>query len=332
MPLMLQTLGGEGDTEERIQHTLSQPGLKEKLEDLEPTDDEGEFDRADLYSVLPDGRFEGAHLSYFTRAHWAYAGVASAIFFAATWFLFERGKATILQWVIVLAVTATIGVISLLMFQWTAAVTQDVWITGRSVIVLLFYIVKFIGFSYSVADDPEYGFWVSFFGFTFGVGLCEEITKALPVVVYLQSDEKLDWRGACLLGLASGVGFGVAEGILYASQHYNGVAGFDIYLTRFISCVALHATWTAAVAIMAARNREGLDASDLSAWCQHLLMIIAVPAILHGLYDTLLKRDMGGLALVVAFASFGWLALLIERARSNDPEYTPRKAIRATMA
>ena len=240
VPLVLQTLGGEGDAAQRFAHTLSsQPGLEEKLDELDS--------KSDLFALFPDGRIEGAHLSYFSRAHWAYAAVAAALFFAATWFLFEPGKATWAQWLIVLAVTSSVGIVSLLAFQWIADATQDVWVSGRSILVLLFYIVKFIGFSYSVADNEAYGFWASFFGFTFGVGLCEEITKALPVLVYLQSDKKLDSRAACLLGLASGVGFGVVEGILYAGQHYNGVGGVDIYLTRFVSCVALHATWTAAV-------------------------------------------------------------------------------------
>lgn len=326
VPLIFQTLGSKSDVEERIEHMVSaNPALQKELEDS-PIDSED-----DLFSHFPDGRIEGAHLSHFSHTHWAYAGVATAIFFAAVWFLFERGTATIAQWLIVLAVTSTVGVISLLIFQWIAAVTQGVWLTGRSIIVLLFYIVKFIGFSYSVADNPEYGFWASFFGFTFGVGLCEELTKALPVVVYLQSDKKLDWRAACLLGLASGVGFGVAEGIIYAGQHYNGVAGVDIYFTRFISCVALHATWTASVALMAVQNRDGLETEDATDWLKSLLLIVAVPAILHGLYDTLLKRDMGGLALLIALASFAWLAFMIERARSSDTEYTPRRAMRADV-
>lgn len=38
-------------------------------------------------------------------------------------------------------------------------------IYGRSILVILFYVVKFIGFSYHAALDPEMGFWVSFFGY-----------------------------------------------------------------------------------------------------------------------------------------------------------------------
>jgi RsiW-degrading membrane proteinase PrsW (M82 family) len=166
-------------------------------------------------------------------------------------------------------------------------------------------------------------------GFTCGVGLCEEVTKALPVIVWLGEDKKLDWRAACTLGLASGIGFGVVEGIIYAGSHYNGLTTVDIYFTRFISCVALHATWTAAVALMAVRNLGGFDTSEGSDYAVHMLLIISVPAILHGLYDTLLKKGFDGYALAVALASFAWLAILIERARSSDEEYTPRRLAKA---
>ena len=42
--------------------------------------------------------------------------------------------------------------------------------------------------------------------------------------------------------------------------------------------------------------------------------------VLHGLYDTLLKKDMNVWALVIALASFAWLAFQIERTRGDMPE------------
>lgn len=38
---------------------------------------------------------------------------------------------------------------------------------------------------------------------------------------------------------------------------------------------------------------------------------------LHGLYDTLLKREHEFRALAVAAIRFGWLAILVERARRD---------------
>ena len=118
--------------------------------------------------------------------------------------------------------------------------------------------------------------------------------------------------------MASGVGFGVAEGIMYSANYYNGIMSGDIYVTRFVSCVALHAIWTASAAIHAAHNQATLDTSEGGDYIFNIIFVIGVPAILHGLYDTLLKKEMSGLALAIAVASFAWLMLMIERARSTD--------------
>src|SRR5262249_46186333 len=48
------------------------------------------------------------------------------------------------------------------------------------------------------------------------------------------------------------------------------------------------------------------------------LVYIAVPMVLHGLYDTLLKKEMAAMALLVAVLSFGYLALRISRLHGAD--------------
>ena len=79
---------------------------------------------------------------------------------------------------------------------------------------------------------------------------------ALPVIWRLRRDEPMGWRAGCLWGLASGVGFGVMEGIKYSADFYNGIWGGGVYLMRFASCVALHAVWTGSVAIFAFQQRK----------------------------------------------------------------------------
>jgi RsiW-degrading membrane proteinase PrsW (M82 family) len=215
--------------------------------------------------------------------------------------------------------TATIGVLSLLMFQFMAEATQHFRVHGRGLLVLVFFIFKLIGFSYRAAMDPENGFLLSFFGFTVGVGLCEELTKAMPILIRFRGEMTLDWRGACLWGMASGVGFGVAEGIIYSSDYYNGISGPGIYIVRFISCVGLHAIWSAAVGIMMWHNQEAINGD--SEWGDAifgLLKILIIPIILHGLYDTLLKREINMAALVIAVMSFGWLAWLIQTSAGKE--------------
>jgi hypothetical protein len=48
--------------------------------------------------------------------------------------------------------------------------------------------------------------------------------------------------------------------------------------------------------------------------------MVAVPMVLHGLYDTLLKKDHSGWALATAVVSFVWLIYQIEGARRDYPD------------
>lgn len=312
VPLVFSLLPHTDDIGQRLARTLeAHPDAITKIDG----------DRDAFLAALPERRIDGAHLSSESWAHWLYALLAAAFFCGLIHWLFERGEAQITYLLAIGLLTATVGIFMLIAFQWVAGITQGFWVRGRGIIVILFYIVKFIGFSYQAALDPENGFMLSFLGFTCGVGLCEEFTKALPLYIRVGNGEDFSWRAACVVGLASGVGFGIAEGIMYASQHYNGISTFGIYPVRFISCVGLHAIWTASVAIMLWHNQELAGGElDWGDWILGLLKVQGVPMVLHGLYDTLLKRDMHLLALVTAAASFAWLAFLIARSRAADPE------------
>jgi len=168
---------------------------------------------------------------------------------------------------------------------------------------------------------------MSLLGFTCGVAFCEELTKVLPVLYYMRSRGRLDWAGARYWGMASGIGFGVAEGLMYCSQFYNGIATADIYLLRFTSCVALHAVWTGASGLVVWGLREPLaDEWDWGYMMNLVFRVLLVPTVLHGLYNTLLKVELHGLALVVGAVSFAWLIGLTEMMRASDPASRSRTA------
>ena len=92
-----------------------------------------------------------------------------------------------------------------------------------------------------------------------------------------------------------------------------------LYAVRFISCVALHAIWTAAVGVSLYRNQLRIQGEcslwELLGWSA---FIVLVPMVLHGAYDTLLKKDYQAWALVMAAASFAWLAYQIEKAGHQE--------------
>ena len=280
----------------------------------------------DIFEVLPEHRLSGALLPRDSRVHWLFAIAAGAAFFGLVSFVASR-EAPRVPLLLAGLFTATIGILMLLAFQFIADLTQGVWLRGHGIITIFFYIVKFIGFSYRAASDPSNGFLLSFVGFTCGVGFCEEACKAFPVVCRQHTgDVALSWRGAVAWGLVSGAGFGVAEGIMYAGRYYNGVSPAGIYVVRFVSCVALHAIWAASVGMTAINAWDVWDQAD--AWHEYLvalLRFVAVPMVLHGLYDTLLKRSQEGLAVAVAFSSALWLGWQIWDSRRREgiaPEIT----------
>jgi RsiW-degrading membrane proteinase PrsW (M82 family) len=155
------------------------------------------------------------------------------------------------------------------------------------------------------------------------------LAKAVPLFFHRDEDNQKNWRGIFIWGLASGAGFGIAEGIMYSKRYYNGISGADIYAVRFVSCVALHAIWTGSVAITLYLKRDMFNRLDTwHEWIAPILFVIGVPMILHGLYDTCLKKDHSGMALLVALASFGYLAFLNSRLRGVDDRDAEKAMLR----
>jgi RsiW-degrading membrane proteinase PrsW (M82 family) len=335
LPLIISLFRPEDNVQERIQKTIQklpkQVADKAKSEAPPDEDDEeaGSTDPNALFKLLPDGRIEGALLSHDSWGHWGMAFVSAAFFWGIIIGLFPRGNAESKDMLLAGIFTGTAGILLLLGVQWIAFNTGGWGFHGGGKLMIILLILKFIAFSYYCAMDPSNGFFLSFFGFTFGVGLCEEMCKGLALLYHFKSGKgTLDWRGACVWGLACGVGFGVSEGISYSSDSYNGIYGLDIYLIRFISCVALHAIWSAAVGISLYRHRDQLRATaTFGSMMGVTIKAIIVPMVLHGAYDTLLKKDMPGAAVLVAIGGFGWLAYQIERAYAAKEEVASEPAI-----
>jgi RsiW-degrading membrane proteinase PrsW (M82 family) len=322
VPLVFSVLAPKSTKiEERLKAAIegAGPETAARLKSLQTRENVG---LDDLLEALPGGKLDStSHLPRATWVHWLYAAIAAAAFWVFALVLFPGEKKVPHHLLMVGLFTGTVGILLLIGFQFAASATQGMWLRGRGVIVILFYLVKFIGWSYASAGDPDSNLLLSFVGFTCGVGLCEELCKALPLLGYYRRDATMGWRNAAAWGLASGIGFGVAEGIMYSSRYYNGIASLDTYIVRFVSCVALHAIWTASVGITTWRRQETIQ-GDLD-WLNYsvaVLQIVAVPMVLHGLYDTLLKKDLELWALAVGAASFAWFALQVEMARATDSE------------
>lgn len=333
LPLAFSLLdeGGQEERGDRFKKTKENAPIEVQLQIdavmAKIVDDEASLE--DLFAVLPEHKFVGAFLPRDSFAHWGFAAGATVLFMTFFLLLSSQKTAEPHHLLGMGLFTATIGILLLLLLQVLAELSQGVWLRGGNIVVLIFYIVKFIGFSYQAAHSPENGFFLSFMGYTLGVGFCEEVCKALPLLLHFLNPSAMRWRTAFLWGLASGAGFGISEGIMYSSHHYNGMSGLDMYIVRFISCVALHALWTGSVAITLQQKQSLLQtAENWYDYIPRLFLIVGVPMVLHGLYDTLLKKDMNAGALVVAVLSFLFLAFQISRLHGEDDEEAKQAMLR----
>jgi protease PrsW len=135
------------------------------------------------------------------------------------------------------------------------------------------------------------------FGFILGVGILEETCKALSLYFFLLRPRRLDNPlTAAFYGSMSGLGFAVAEGVIYSlnyaailSQGRIPVESFVLVSTiRFISLPLFHAVLAGIVGYF-----MGLAAINPSRQVPIICIGIAIAATLHGLYDTFAGGTLG---------------------------------------
>ncbi|MEA2711234.1 MAG: hypothetical protein QOF78_3835 [Phycisphaerales bacterium] len=261
----------------------------------------------DMLDALPGRRIQGALLGRTSVWHWPMALAAGALFAGVVGVALPTSVSK-KEIVLTGLFTGTLGVLLLLGAQLLGAFCC-------------------IGMFYMAALDPDAPFGPSLIGFVFGIGFLEETVKCLPILFKLGRRQLLNWRESAIIGMASGAGFGISEGILYASRYYNGLESADMYFVRFLSTVSLHVMLSGACAIMIQRKQEHLmEDMDFINWLLTLMAIIIMPIFMHGLYNALAKHELQIASLGVSVGSFFWLWWLIKSSRGRE------RTIAVTMA
>ncbi len=251
-----------------------------------------------------------------SHGHYLFAAISAGGFLLATLCLFNRVRARTLSLISVGLFTGTIGIFLLYTVQaMSTEAAQETW-SGDSNMVLINYTLRAIAYSYRASDNNSGNIEMQIIAYVFGVGLCEELTKILPIVFLLRRSPQLAIADATALGFISGVGFGIQEAILYSQRDYNGSAPMGIYVVRFVSLVAMHGMTTAAAAGIVVRKKLPLTASWR--YLGSLIWAIFPAMLLHGLYDTFCSRSNMAWATVVALLQFGLLSYQIESNHVNE--------------
>ena len=186
LPLAFSLLnrGDREDFEQRFDKTLeaAPEEVQLKIVHLQENDNQESLTLDELFALLPEHKLIGAWLPRGSFAHWGFAAGSALLFMTFFLLLAAQKTANPLHLLGMGLFTATIGILLLLLLQVLADWSQGIWLRGGNIVVVIFYIVKLIGFSYRAALDPSNGFFLSFVGYTLGVGFCEEVCKALPLL------------------------------------------------------------------------------------------------------------------------------------------------------
>jgi RsiW-degrading membrane proteinase PrsW (M82 family) len=196
---------------------------------------------------------------------------------------------------------------------------------------IMFFFYRCLPSFYLNMPQPENNPLIQLFGFIFQVGFCEELCKILPVVLYLiWKRKKASPMMMLLIGVFSGLGFAAFENASYAGLHMEagvenivqiiekitnaqseeqvareleaGSQNAAIYtlnamlsmMLRSVSLVFAHAIWTGIfsyyiICAMTFGKR----------WTVFCCLGLAVPMVLHGVYDWLCGLEPGFAALVI---------------------------------
>jgi len=179
-----------------------------------------------------------------------------------------------------------------------------------------------IGWLYDGAFNPDVGVFHRILGFIFGVGLCEEFTKILPVVLFSGIFKKSSIPGddgelglakqMIVVGIFSGLGFGLGEALL----RYSPTSGNYFYgslVARWFSCIPGHAIWTGIVALILWINRDDLRKKSTTGKeiVFMILLITMASGLLHGIYD--LICGVWILGILMDAACIGILLILVRK-------------------
>jgi len=141
-------------------------------------------------------------------------------------------------------------------------------------------------------------------GFVLGVGVLEELCKALSVYLFLLRPGKLkDPLTSAFYGATSGLGFAIAEGatysLLYRMSLTRGDLDFGSYVIantiRFVSLPLFHAILAGIVGYF-----MGLAAINPSRRNAIIFIGVAIAAALHGFYNTFAGNILG--LLIIGFS------------------------------
>lgn len=150
-----------------------------------------------------------------------------------------------------------------------------------------------------------------------GVGVTEELAKALPLFfITARAREPLVPQTMVFYGLISGIAFGVFEGVQYqmtVNSELGYSESFMMNIARLTTLPFAHSLW-AGVAGYFISFALLYPAYKWALW----VLAIAIPAVMHGVYDIACDYSTGGVFVRGAIIFFSALLLITYLKRGAD--------------
>lgn len=187
----------------------------------------------------------------------------------------------------------------------------------KTTIIIFFAEQAFAFFVWDIlglpALNPAYlltdvGFPFDLIGYVFGVGLTEEFAKLLPLLIISSTTKKpLVPQTLVYYGLMCGIAFGVFEGVQYqmtVNAELEYASSFFHNVARLTSLPFMHAIWCGIAGYFIAFAKL-YPKYRLSLY----LLAIGIPALIHGLYDSLVSSNFLFAIIAVGIAFIGVIML-----------------------
>ena len=186
----------------------------------------------------------------------------------------------------------------------------------KTTIWLFFLEQAFVFFAWGVGlpkINPFYSFTQLVFpldaiGYIFGVGITEELAKLIPLlIISSRAKQPLIPQTLVFYGLMCGIAFGVHEGVDYQlriNSNFEYTESFILNISRLTSLPFMHAIWCgiAGYFISFAKLYPKYRASLYT-------LALCVPALLHGIYDSLAGNNVITTILSISIVFIGVILL-----------------------
>ena len=179
------------------------------------------------------------------------------------------------------------GLAFLLIFQAAAQWSLNSRLRPIGPAKLIVIVLDVMAWAYRASDSPA--FWSRLGGCIFGVGICEEFTKLLPLFFIIVKakevplDQRISYREFLFTGFLSGMGFGIGEALCQYSP-WSGNVDLASNVLRWFALVPSHAIWTVTSAAclwaLASRIQRESSAKKILGWCA---LSTGVVAVAHGI-------------------------------------------------